>query len=217
VTSAASLARPRAGELLLWRLLFPLVRRLGLFLVPVRVEGGEHLPRSGGYLLVSNHLSWIDPPWLEFVIARPIRYLAKRELFAVPVVGWLLLQSGVVPIERDTADHGALRRALSFLASGEVVGIFPEGHRSRTGALLRGRAGVAFIARRSGALVVPVGFDGSDRAGFGRFWDRKVTIRFGEPFRAPDLAAADEPALTDAIMRRIAVLLPAERRGPYGG
>ncbi len=215
MTTTASFARPRADELLLWRVLFPLVRGLGFFLVPVRVEGREHLPRSGSYLLVSNHLSWIDPPWLEFVVGRPIRYLGKRELFRVPVLGWLLLQSGVFPIDRDSADRGALRRALSFLANGEVVGIFPEGHRSRTGSLLRARPGVVFIARRSGALIVPVAFDGSDRARLGRFWRRDVTIRFGAPFRTVDVAAADERALTDAVMRRIAALLPSERRGPY--
>ena len=214
--SAGSLARPRARDLVVWRVLFPLARALGFFLVPVRVEGLRHVPPSGPYLLVSNHLSWIDPPWLEFVVKVPIRYLAKRELFAVPVLGWLIMQSGVVPLERDSADHGALRRALSFLASGEVVGIFPEGHRSRTGQLLRGRPGVAFIARRSGALIVPVGFDGSDRARLGRFWRRDVTIRFGEPFRAAALAAGDEQAVADEIMRRIAALLPEERRGPYG-
>lgn len=215
MSAAAPLARPRADELVLWRVLFPFVRTLGLFLVPVRVEGRENLPRSGAYLLVSNHVNWIDPPWLEFVVDRPIRYLAKRELFAVPLVGWLLEQSGILPIERDSADRGALRRALQFLAGGEVVGIFPEGHRSG-GTLLRGRPGVGLIARRSGALVVPVACLGTETARIGRFWRRDVTIRFGEPFRAVDVAAPDEQALTDAIMRRIAALLPRERRGPYG-
>lgn len=215
MSAAAPLARPRADELVLWRILFPFVRALGLFLVPVRVEGYPLLPRSGAYLLVSNHVSWIDPPWLEFVIGRPIRYLAKRELFAAPLVGWLLTQSGILPIERDSADRGALRRALQFLASGEVVGIFPEAHRSG-GVLLRARPGVGLIARRSGALVVPAACEGTEVARVGRFWRRDVTIRFGEPFRAADLEAPDEQALTDAIMRRIAALLPAERRGPYG-
>lgn len=213
--STASLARPRADELRWWRLLFPLARALAFFLVPVRVAGREHLPPSGPYLLVSNHLSWIDPPWLEFVVGRPIRYLGKRELFSVPIIGWILLQSGVFPIDRESADRGALRRALSFLESGEVVGIFPEGHRSRTGGLLRARPGVAFLARRSGARIVPVAFDGSDRVRMGRFWRRDVTIRFGAPFAVGELGGGDEQAQTDAMMRRIAALLPTERRGAY--
>jgi 1-acyl-sn-glycerol-3-phosphate acyltransferase len=164
---------------------------------------------------VSNHISWIDPPWLELVVARPLRYLAKRELFTVPLLGWTLLQAGVFPLERGTADHGALRKALAFLAAGEIVGIFPEGHRSRKGVLLRARPGVAFIARRSGAPIVPVAFTGTEVARLGRFWRRDVTVRFGAPFRARDLGAEDEQALADAIMRRIAAMLPPERRGPY--
>jgi 1-acyl-sn-glycerol-3-phosphate acyltransferase len=211
----AAAARPSADELVLWRLVFPILRALGLFLVPVRVEGRENLPRSGPYLLVSNHVSWIDPPWLELVVARPLRYLAKRELFAVPLLGWILLQAGVFPLERHTADHGALRKALAFLGAGEIVGIFPEGHRSRNGVLLRARPGVAFIARRSGAPIVPVAFTGTEVARLGRFWRHDVTVRFGPPFHARDLGAEGEQALADAIMGRIAAMLPPERRGAY--
>ena len=214
MTNAAQ-ARPRARDLLLWRLLFPPARALALFLIPVRVEGARHLPRSGPYLLVGNHVSWIDPPWLEFVIGRPIRYLAKRELFAVPILGWVLRQSGVLSLERDSPDRAALRTALAFLSNGEIVGIFPEGHRSRTGKLLRARPGVSLIARRSGAPVIPVAFSGTDDAKLGRFWRRDVTIRFGEAFLATDLVGQDEQALTDGIMRRIAAMLPPERRGAY--
>ncbi|OLC56948.1 MAG: hypothetical protein AUH85_04710 [Chloroflexi bacterium 13_1_40CM_4_68_4] len=200
----------------MWRLLFPAARALAFFVIPVRVEGAEHLPRSGPYLLVSNHVSWIDPPWLEFVVARPIRYLAKRELFSVPILGWILTQSGVFSLERDSPDRAALRKALAFLANGEIVGIFPEGHRSLAAKLLRARPGVALIARRSGVPVIPVAFIGTDVAKFGRFWRRDVTIRFGEPFLATDLVGQDEQALTDGIMRRIAAMLPPERRGAYG-
>ena len=199
----------------LWQVFFPSVRALALFLLPVRLEGREHLP-LGGYLLVSNHMSWIDPPWIEFVIERPIRFMAKRELFRIPVLGWMLRECGVFPIERHSADRRAIARALAFLASGEVVGIFPEGHRSRTGGLIRAHPGVAFLARRSGAAIVPVGISGSRGARLGKFWRRDVTIRFGEPFSAAELNAADEQAVADAIMRRIAALLSRPQRGVYG-
>ena len=212
VTAAA---RPRASELWLWKILFPLTRALALFLVRVRVEGRANLPRTGAYLLVSNHVSWIDPPWLEFVVGRPIRYLAKRELFSVPIFGWLIAQAGVFALERDSPDRAALRKALAFLADGEIVGIFPEGHRSTTRGLLRARPGVALIARRSGVPVIPVAFEGTDVAKLGRFWRRDVTLHIGAPFHASDLAGEDEQALTDDIMRRIAAMLPPERRGAY--
>ena len=120
-----------------------------------------------------------------------------------------------MPLERDSADRGALRRALSFLEAGEPVGIFPEGHRSRIGKLLRARPGAGFIARRSDVLVIPVAFEGTDVARLGRFWRRDVTIHFGEGLRASELRLADEQALTDEIMRRIAAMLPPERRGAY--
>jgi 1-acyl-sn-glycerol-3-phosphate acyltransferase len=164
---------------------------------------------------VSNHVSWVDPPWLEFVVARPIRYLAKRELFSVPVFGWLITQAGVFALERDSADRAALRRALAFLAQGEVVGIFPEGHRSRGRGLLRARPGVGLLARRSGVPVIPVAFEGTEVARLGRFWRRDVTLHFGTPFFASDLGHADEQALTDEIMRRIAAMLPPSLRGVY--
>lgn len=207
---------PPASELRWWPLLFPIGRTLGLFLLPVRVEGREHLPRAGGYMLVANHIAWIDPPWIEFVVDRPVRYMAKRELFQIFVLGWLLRAVGVFPIVRESADRRALATALDFLARGEVVGIFPEGHRSDDGTLIRGHPGVGFIARKSGALIVPVGISGSRDARLGRFWRRDATIRFGRPFRAADLDGdADEQALADAIMRRIAALLTAEQRGVY--
>lgn len=209
-------AAPSARELRLWHVFFPLARQVALFLVPVRVEGREHLPSSGAYMLVSNHISWIDPPWIEFVVGRPIRYMAKRELFEVVVLGWLLRQVGVFPLTRESADRRALATALEFLASGEVVGIFPEGHRSDAGTLIRAHAGVAFLARRSDARIVPVAVSGSRGARIGKFWRRDVTIRFGRLFRATELnGGADEQALADAIMRRIAALLPAEQRGVY--
>jgi 1-acyl-sn-glycerol-3-phosphate acyltransferase len=212
---SGAVARPLAGDLWLWKVLFPPVRALALFLVPVRVLGREHLPPAGPYLLVSNHVSWSDPPWLEFVVKRPIRYLAKRELFSVPLFGWLIAQAGVFALERDSADRAALRKALAFLAAGEVVGIFPEGHRSRGRGLLRARPGVALLARRSGVPVIPVAVEGTDVAKLGRFWRRDVTLHFGAPFFARDLADGDEQALTDEIMRRIAALLPPEKRGVY--
>ena len=133
----------------------------------------------------------------------------------MPIFGWLIAQAGVFALERDSPDRAALRKALAFLADGEIVGIFPEGHRSTTRGLLRARPGVALIARRSGAPVIPVAFEGTDVAKLGRFWRRDVTLHIGASFHASDLAGEDEQALTDDIMRRIAAMLPPERRGAY--
>lgn len=197
-----------------WHALFPPIRALALFLLPARIEGEERVP-SGGFILVANHASWIDPPWIEFVLNRPIRYMAKRELFEIPILGWLLRQAGCFPVVRRGADRRAVVRALQLVQAGQVLGLFPEGHRSDTGSLIRAHPGVGFIARRSGAPILPVGVLGSRMARLGRFWRRDLTIRIGEPFTAADIGDLDEQGLADAIMRRIAALLPAEQRGVY--
>jgi 1-acyl-sn-glycerol-3-phosphate acyltransferase len=207
--------RREADRLLLWHTLFPLVRAIGLFLIPTEVDGLARLPK-GGFILVANHASWIDPPWIEFVVNRPIRYMAKRELFEVPVLGWLLRQIGCFPVVREGADRRAVVHAMRVLDAGHVLGLFPEGHRSPTGALIRAHPGVGFIARRSAAVIVPVGVVSSRAARLGRFWRRDLTIRFGEPFRASELDVdRDEQRLADEIMRRIAALLPPEQHGVY--
>src|SRR5438132_288394 len=96
-------------RLWLWRLGFPIVRALAGFLCPWRLEGAENVPPSGPFILVSNHINWKDPPWMEFALGRAIRYMAKRELFQVPVIGYILRAIGAFPVRRGEADRGALQ------------------------------------------------------------------------------------------------------------
>jgi len=204
-------------RLWLWRLGFPLVRALAGFLCPWRLEGAENVPSSGAFILVSNHINWKDPPWMEFALGRAIRYMAKRELFQVPVIGYILRAIGAFPVRRGEADRGALQMALAVLAAGQPLGFFPEGHRSESGQLLRGRPGVAFIAQHSDAPIIPFAVSGTKDARLGRFWRRDILFRAGAPFRVGDLGlSSDDPqAIADAIMRRVAELLPTEMRGVY--
>jgi len=204
-------------RLWLWRIGFPIVRALGAFLAPWRLEGGENIPRTGGYILVANHINWKDPPWIEFALGHAIRYMGKRELFETPVVGFLLRAIGAFPVRRGEADRGALQMALNVVAAGQPLGFFAEGHRSESGQLIRGRPGVAYVAQHSGAPLIPLAVIGTKRARFGAFWRRDILIRVGEPFHAADLAveADDAQAVTDAIMRRVAALMPPEQRGVY--
>ena len=206
-------------RLWLWRLLFPLVRALAGFLAPWRLEGAENIPRSGGYILVANHINWKDPPWIEFALGHAIRYMGKRELFETPVIGYLLRAIGAFPVRRGEADRGALQTALAVVAAGQPLGFFPEGHRSESGQLIRGRPGVAYVARHSGAPMIPLAVSGTRRARLGAFWRRDILLRVGEPFRTSDLGVAteDPQVVTDAIMRRVAVLMPPEQRGVYRG
>jgi 1-acyl-sn-glycerol-3-phosphate acyltransferase len=204
-------------RLWLWRLGFPIVRALAAFLAPWRLEGAEYIPRSGGYILVANHINWKDPPWIEFALGRAIRYMGKRELFETPIVGFLLRAIGAFPVRRGEADRGALQMALAVVTAGQPLGFFPEGHRSESGQLIRGRPGVAYVAQHSGAPIIPLAVSGTRGARLGAFWRRDILLRAGEPFRARDLGVApeDPQAVTDAIMRRVAALMPQEQRGVY--
>jgi len=204
-------------RLWIWRLLFPIVRALAAFLAPWRLDGAENIPRSGGYILVSNHINWKDPPWIEFALGRAIRYMGKRELFETPVIGFALRAIGAFPVRRGEVDRGALQMALAVIAAGQPLGFFPEGHRSESGQLIRGRPGIAYVAQHSGAPIVPLAVSGTRRARLGAFWRRDILFSVGPPFRASDLGATpnDQQAVADAIMRRVAALLPPEQRGVY--
>ena len=210
---------PRGGTIAVaWPLVFPLVRRAALFLAPVRVHGLEHVPRSGAFILVSNHVSGIDPFWVEFVVGRAIRWMAKRELFAVPLLGGFIRWIGCFPVNRGSADRRAMAEGLRLLGEGAPIGIFPEGHRSDDGGLIRAHPGVGYFAQRSGARILPIGVSGSRTARVGRFWRCDIELRIGAPFPVTDLpeaAGRDQQALADAIMRRIAGLIPESQHGVY--
>jgi len=204
-------------RLWLWRAGFPIVRAFAALLAPWRIEGAERVPRSGPFIVVANHVNWKDPPWIEFALGRAIRYMAKRELFAVPVLGFTLRGIGCFPVRRGAADRAALAQALAVLAAGQPLGFFPEGHRSESGRMIRAHTGISFLAQRSGAPIVPVAVMGTRDSRIGRFWRRDILLRVGDPFQVRDLDADAEDAqsMADAIMRRVAALLPASLRGVY--
>ena len=202
-------------RLYVWRVVYPIVRAVALFLLPVRVDGIERIP-PGGVILVCNHISWKDPPWLTFALGRAVRFMGKEELFRFPFLGGILRLAGNFGVRRGEADRRALVTALRVLAAGLPLGFFPEGHRSESGAMIRAHPGVGLVARRAGVPIVPVAVIGSKRARLGAFWRRDVLFRIGEPFDAKELPKGDEQAAADEIMRRVGALLPSEMRGVYG-
>jgi len=205
-------------RLWVWRLGFGPVRAIVTALVPIRVEGREHLPATGGYIVAANHISGYDPPAIEFALRTPVRFMGKQELFQVPLLGGFLRAIGNFPVRRGASDREALETALRVVEAGQPLGFFPEGTRSKDGRLRRARPGIAFLARRSGAPIVPVAVMGTPRAGIRLPPRSDIVVRIGEPFTAADLGAGarDDQALADAIMRRVAGLLSPEMRGIYG-
>jgi len=201
-------------DLYIWRLGFPIVRAIALFLCPMRVIGLENVPERGPYIIVGNHISWLEPEWIAWAVKRPIRYMAKEEIFEWFLVGGLLRVIACFPVKRGASDRRAFITALRVLEAEQVLGFFPEGHRSESGTMIRAHPGIAGIALRSGAPLVPVATTGAKGA-FGKFWRRDLTLTFGKAFYAKDLGETEPQAVADAIMRRVAGLLPDEMRGIY--
>jgi len=192
---------------------------VGLF----RVEGRDLVPRTGGLLVCSNHSSTVDPPMVPaFFPRRDTWSMAKAEWFEVPWKNWLFTNYHAFPLVRHTADRRAIRRALGLLAQGECVVIYPEGTRVREGGLRRAEPGAGFLALKSGVPVQPVALVGT-RQCFptgAKFPKRvRVSVRFGEPFRLAQHHAGGtrvtNQEAADAIMLRIAELMPPEVRGDY--
>ena len=197
----------------------------------VHIEGAlDQIPRDGAVIIAANHASNLDPvvigSWLVPRLGRRLQWLGKKELFDWPIVGYLARHGGVHPVDRSTADVEAFRLARRILDEGHVLFVFPEGTRSPEGVLQEARDGVAVLALRTGAVIVPVGIAGSYAV-----WPRgrklprpggRVTVRVGSPFRVDDELPpgtdrkAAKTLATEIIMRRIAALLPERQRGAYG-
>ncbi len=189
----------------------------------IRFEGAvDEIPREGPVIIASNHASNFDAvvlgAWLTPKLGRRIHWLGKKELFDWPLVGWMARNGGVHPVDRDAADVEAFRLASRILDEGNILFVFPEGTRSQDGALQAARDGVAVLALRSGAQIVPIGIGGSSDV-----WPRgqrfphpggRITVRIGRPFRVADELPPGtdrrtaKGLATGLIMRRIAELLP---------
>ncbi|MGQ9677234.1 MAG: lysophospholipid acyltransferase family protein [Chloroflexota bacterium] len=198
-----------------------LTKSLLLLLTDCHVSGIENVPPSGPLIVLSNHLSNVDPPLVGSLVPRTIRFVAKEELFKIPLFGLAVRGYGALPLRRGAVDRRVLRRALEVLRQGGVVGMFPEGHRSRDCQLQRGQAGATLMALQSGAPLLPVAIVGS-RYAVRHLWRRpRIDFTIGPVFRLEVSKAnpgrEELERLTDEMMLHIAELLPEELRGWYRG
>jgi 1-acyl-sn-glycerol-3-phosphate acyltransferase len=199
-------------------------------LTRVQVTGAlDAIPREGPLIIASNHASNADGvvvgAWLTPRLGRRIHWLGKREMTEWPLVGPFVLAGSVHPVDRGNVEIDVFRLMLRILAAGNVVVVFPEGTRSASGALQPAKDGVAMLALKANAPILPVGVIDTDR-----FWPKgkiphiggRVEMRVGQPFRLADILPpgldrrAAKAAATELIMARIAELLPARQQGVYG-
>ncbi len=199
--------------MVLYRVLKPPAVALMRLLFRLEVRGREHVPSTGPLLLVSNHVSVLDPPLVGGAAPRELHFMAKEELFRIPLFGRLIDALNARPVKRDGSDSRALKTALRLLAEGRALLVFPEGTRGVEGRLGEGKAGVGMLAVMSGAPVVPVHVSGSGRAlPAGRTVPRpaKVRVRFGPPLHFKSTEDGDRKEryreATREIMRAIAQL-----------
>jgi 1-acyl-sn-glycerol-3-phosphate acyltransferase len=202
------------------RLILPLQMRL-------RVAGAARCPRTGPLIIVANHLGLLDPAPIAVAVPRTIRILAKSEVFGWPLVGGMARWARIVSVRRGASDREPLRQLEAVLAQGGCILLQPEGTYAKSPhpvGLLPFKTGAAFLAARSGAIVLPIALTGSERvwhpARGWRPWHRpRVAVTFGMPYR-PRIPTgvstkAAYQAMADEMGRRIAALLPDNYRGAY--
>jgi len=164
----------------------------------------ENVPGRGPVILVCNHVSYFDPPSLGAASPRPVVYMAKHELFRIPILGPIITWLGAFPVDRSRGDVGAFKAALGVLKSGACLGIFPEGTRNTDGTV-QPQLGAAMLASLSGAPVVPAYVSGTNA--IKKF--SRITVTFGEPlrFEAGRKATREDMAKwTSDLMERISAL-----------
>ena len=200
--------------------LYWLVVRTGLrLLTRWHIEGAEHVPKKGACILVSNHLTWLDPPLTYTGTRRGLYALAAAKHQNTRILKLTFTLGRAVFIRRGEFDRDALRQCFAILEGGNALYASAEGTRSPTGALTKGKAGIAYLATRANVPIIPVALWGGEDMvdDLKRFKRADVTTRFGAPFSLPEGRVRGEELeqCTDEIMCSIAAMLPEAYRGVY--
>jgi len=195
-----------------YRVAYVILNLVGRLFFGLVTRGGELVPRTGGVIIASNHISYCDPPVVGCGVPRELHYMAKEELFKNPVFGAIIRSYNAIPLKRSVGDMGAFRKAVKLIKQGRAVLMFPEGTRSLSGKLLKPKAGVGMIGVMTSAPIVPVYVEGTNSLSKAFLRKRRFRVTCAEPVIPSDYRDEAEDAkghyqkVTDEVMRRIASL-----------
>ena len=207
------------------------VSALCLLIFGLKASGRENIPTDGPFILVGNHLHNLDPVFVLTSSTRPIYFMAKQELFEIPVIRTIVRWAGAFPVNRGKMDRSAIRHGQAVLEAGIPLGIYPEGTRSLGMKIEKVLPGAGLFATGAKVPIVPCAITGSERVFFngakGKRKDRVfpdpghrgVRVHFGEPFYLPDEIDGKRVSAaiaTDYMMGKVAAMLPEAYRGIYG-
>lgn len=205
---------PILYEMVRWLLVMPIFHLAGR----LHVRGLHNIPTSGPFIVASNHLSWTDIPLIAmYMRRRKMVYMAKEEYFKGKM-RWVVRFLGAFPVKRGEADRQSLRTSEEQLKKGNILGIFPEGTRSRTRMMAQAHSGMGLIALRTGVPVVPIALWGTEN--LLKKFGAPVMVRVGQPIvlkpKGKKITREDIKEATETIMHTIAEMLPPQYRGVYG-
>lgn len=186
------------------------VVRIIFLLLGLKVEGMDNIPASGPVIIASNHVSNWDPIVVGVALKRPVYFMAKVSLFKNPVMNFFMKRLNAFPVQTDYADRQAIRRALQILGEGNVLGIFPEGMRNKSGEA-KARPGVVMLALKSGAPIIPIGCSGTGHS-LPCGWFRPFLAKAGTPihldqYRGRRIGSIGMEKISEDIMNKIVELL----------
>jgi len=182
------------------KLIYQLVSKL--FVLPIykfvfrgHLIGRENIPQKNSFIMVSNHGSLFDPPFLGHALGRNISFMAKAELFKIPLLGFIIKACGAYPVKRGVVDKNTIKTACKKLSNDNCIGIFIEGTRQKNGRVNRPKQGAALLAFKNQKLLLPVAIVNSHRLIRFKFFIplfSKIVIKVGEPVQPPQSSSRDD-------------------------
>jgi 1-acyl-sn-glycerol-3-phosphate acyltransferase len=167
------------------------------------IEGIENIPKSGGAVIAPNHISFFDPPLTGSAMKRPLYFMAKKELFDIPVFGWIIKRTNAFPVKRGAHDMTAMRNAFSLLEEGNLLLMFPEGTRSKNAKIGKARAGAGMVACNAQVPLIPVKIDNTNAM----LKFKKIRIKYGKPIYPPkNFVKSDYITLSQKVLDIIACM-----------